>query len=75
MELTALLSILVGNVPAIVMLYWAYSERKERMEAQHKHERLLLAVAGYRTEPDSEDIVRIDSDLPAGESAPQYPRR
>jgi len=60
--LEVLLTALVGNIPAVIILFWCLREREERMAAQDRHERFLLAVAGYRTEPDTQNILRIQPD-------------
>lgn len=60
--LAVLITALAGNIPALAFLYWAETERRQRVAAQERHDRLLLAVAGYKTEPDTMDIVRIQPD-------------
>jgi hypothetical protein len=59
---TAIIASLAGNIPAMLILYWCTQERKERIEQAERFYRLLLAVAGFETDPDSQKIVKLKAD-------------
>lgn len=62
MTLEQLIPFMSGNVIAIVMAYAWILERKRADTVQDRLDRVLLAFAGYRIEPDAQSVVKMDAD-------------
>lgn len=59
MDWNAIITAISGNIVALMCLIAWQSERKERMKLQDDITRYMMAVSGYRTDPDSSNVVRI----------------
>lgn len=67
MTVELLVTALIGNIPAIIILYWVMQERAERIVDRANQDRFLKALLGYKTDPDTSDVIRIED----SEEAPQ----